>query len=535
MESKPPHSFSALNFFLFGFRIGLGPSRPSALSLGMALFLQPDLEMKSDLSGFGRAYTSSQSSLEILPVEVQVLIRRGLPRFDIIGLPQHMIREGKDRILSSLHSLQIELPAKRILVNLLPGDQPKEGSHFDLPICVALFQAMGLLMPPQKKNFYWGELQLDGSLRDFPDALRHLFSVADPHIGSFCFSPEGIWDEEVENFLSAPVDLIEHIEELFQKRERRKQSSENSASVKSSLAPSENKNLLKDEVWNQLKGSPEQFLTWALAMTGREHLLLMGAPGQGKSLWSKASEALLPDLAVSQWKDRVRYSGTSFQISSWRDLSRPPFESPHHKASSAAIVGGGSRNLKAGAITRAHQGCLFLDEFLEFHRDVTESLREPLEEKALSIARQNQQLKLPADIQLIAATNPCPCGMHRSKKACQCQSSDFYRYQRKLSGPLLDRFHRKLWWEFKDENRPKGFEAKELRQKIKEARERKLPVLESSIPWPKLPNPRQKRLYLEKWKSWIQWHGLHSVTQKDFNRFWQFEMNWERKWNGEQI
>jgi magnesium chelatase family protein len=440
-----------------------------------------------------------------------------------------MIREGKDRILSSLHALEIELPRQRILINLLPGDQPKEGSHFDLPILVALFQAMGLLPKPQGRAYYWGELQLDGCLRPFPDAIRHLFSIQSPLAESYHFSPMGVWDEEVEDFLHGKVFLMEHVEELFRQILPKALPMGEIKKIEARPPPRLPDNCL----WNQLRGSRQQFLTWALALSGREHLLLMGSPGQGKSLWSKAAKDLLPPLAVEDWKDRVRFSGSDFRATHWRDLEKSPFEAPHHKASASAVVGGGSRQLKAGAMTRAHRGILFMDEFLEFHRDVLESLREPLEEKALSIARQQQSLRLPADIQLVAATNPCPCGNFRSLKVCVCRTQDFERYQRKLSGPLLDRFHRKLWWEYEDEKTEPEFKANPLRERIAAARRRQLPKIDA-LKWPPLENPRQERLFLDKWKTWLRWHSPSEATQQNFEEFWEFETEWERRWKGEQ-
>ncbi|TVQ77245.1 MAG: ATP-binding protein [Bradymonadales bacterium] len=484
---------------------------------------------------FGRAWTSSESGLDIQSVEVQAMIRKGLPRFDLIGLPEHMIREGKDRIFSSLHALQIELPPQRILVHLMPGDQPKEGSHFDLPILVALFEAMGLLPTQEPKSYYWGELQLDGSLREFPQALRHLFAVNQKSAKGYTLQPPEDWDEEAEAFLDAPLLAIDHIEDLFQtpSESSKAKPSPSEASIKA-MALKELKSKLSANsncLWNQLKGSPEQFLVWALSILGREHLLLMGPAGQGKSLWSKASKILLPPLPPQSWKERLRFLRGSQNGMSWRELSETPFESPHHKASASAVIGGGSRYIQEGAITRAHRGVLFLDELLEFHRDVLESLREPLEEKSLRIARSRGSWELPADIQLIAATNPCPCGSYRSKRQCLCTTRDFYRYQAKLSGPLTDRFHRKLWWEFQDQERPQGFSAQELALKIFEARDRRLPKTENLL-WPKLPNARQSRLYLEKWKTWLRWFSPSIGTEADFRKFLSFETQWERAWEG---
>jgi len=473
---------------------------------------------------FARTWTTCYSQTQLERVEVQVIFRKGLPRFDIIGLPQHMIREGKDRILSTLHSLQIELPAQRLLVSLLPGDRPKEGSHFDLPILIALFQALGLLPSPAHREFSWGELQLDGSLSPFDEALPHLFFADHPQVSKHILSSHSPLINDQQRFLNGRIRCIDHVEELFQDHVEDLGPQEHSE-TDCVLPP-----LPQDCLWNQIKGTPEQFLTWVLSLLGRHHILLMGSPGQGKSLWAKSAKDLMPPLPRKLWRERLMFQSHGCRFQSWEDLARRPYEAPHHKASASAIIGGGSKAAVAGALTRAHQGILFLDEFFEFHRDVLESLREPLEEKSLSIARQSKAVRLPANVQLIAATNPCPCGRYRSKQTCRCSTSDFNRYRAKQSGPLVDRFHRKLWWSFEDAERAKDFEAMEVRERIRESQT--FPIAKNAgIHWPKLPNPRQQRLVLDKWATWLQWHEISTAGQDDFDRFWKFEQQWERKWH----
>jgi len=472
--------------------------------------------------------TTCFSDGKIQLIKVQVLIRSGIPRFDIIGLPQSMIREGKDRILSSLSSLGIELPAQKVLVSLIPGDLPKEGTHFDLPILAGILAALGLLARHDEQCFYWGEVGLDGSVQPLNDPLAHIlyanqFNPSDliTGLGKIDFS-------FVDQFLKTHPKGIKHVQEILLEATP---PANNYASapvmrtdeaVELAIHDLWIKEIPADSRWNSLRGSPEQFLFWILVMLGRHHILLEGSPGVGKSSWCLAVDELQLPLTRHRLAERLRHhSFVSSRIRKVSDLFSPPFEAPHHSSSRAAIVGGGSGAIEVGALSRSEGGILFLDEFNEFSRDVLESLREPLETKSITIARRGIAEQLPADIQLLCAMNPCKCGNFRSKKLCTCTTNEFQRYQTRISGPLKDRFHACCWWEFIEEKIPKEFHLQKLRTRIVECNRNRKPNLGQILPPLRLKPRRQKR-WLEFFGSWCKWFGISDPENRDADEFNNF-------------
>ena len=263
-----------------------------------------------------------------------------------------------------------------------------------------------------------------------------------------------------------------------------------------------------------MRGSHDQFLFWSLASLGRWNVLLNGSPGVGKSSWCQALQELQRPLTSKFWSEKFKYSSPAETRNlEFKDLSQRGFEAPHHTSSAASIVGGGHRQIYAGAISRAHRGILFLDELPEFQRNVLEALREPLEEKKLCIHRQGGKKSFPADIQLLAAMNPCRCGKHGSKKACVCSSAQFYSYQARLSEPLLERFHRVLWWTFKDEPQAPEFEFQKICERLSWA-EKNRPQLEK-IDLSGFKNARQQRLWLEMLITWCKFFGIEKANETE--------------------
>ena len=474
-------------------------------------------------SALSKVWTTCYSCGELQPIEVQTLVRGGLPRFDIIGLPQNMIREGKDRILSALGSLGIELPSQKILVSLNPGDIPKEGSHFDLPIIIGILRCLGHLPNTENKTYAWGELGLDGSIRPFQDLLAHLLFT------NLCGADESVSGQNendlsfVHSFLKTPPASLRHVSELFD--------GTLSSKVQKS-AKTEDGDFLWQTVWadndptigawNRLRGSPEQFLFWCLTAIGRHHVLLEGPPGVGKSSWCFAFGDLQRPLRPHQWVEKFRYrQKLSHEIGDLISLSRVPFEAPHHTSSSAAVVGGGSLKIAAGALTRSHLGILFLDEFSEFSRDVLESLREPLETKSITIARRGHSQKLAADTQLLAAMNPCKCGKHGSSASCDCTTLQYHVYRSKISAPLRDRFHFQCWWFYDERPRPEEFELKAVRRRLIESTRVTPPRLEGVLP-PRHLNPRRQARWLETFVSWCRWFNISTASPKDVEKFLNF-------------
>jgi len=463
----------------------------------------------------------SQGCLKL--VEIQILIRKGLPRFDIIGLPQNMIREGKDRIYAALSHLGIELPSEKVLVSLNPGDIPKEGSHFDLPILVGILKGLGFLHSTEEKCFYWGEVQLDGAIRPVEDLLGHLLFAN--QYAAQCFVSAGPRENflGIQPYMSSPLYFIQHIREALdlsavsEKKEGQIENNFTQQRIQKQWVES----TPQDSAWNQLRGSADQFLFWSLCAFGRHHVLLEGSPSVGKTSWCLALRDLQLPLAPHQWAERFQYQSACQKCFNIQSLMCPPFEAPHHTSSASSIIGGGSAQVVAGAITRANYGILFLDEFPEFSRNVLESLREPLETKTITIARRGAVQQLPADIQLLCAMNPCICGKYRSKKRCTCSSNDFWRYQTKISEPVRDRFHWRVWWTYQNENRSADFELKIVRRRLVESFQQSPPQL-GHLFIPKDLSPRRQRLWMDLLLSWGRWHGVSQISSSDNQKLQSF-------------
>jgi magnesium chelatase family protein len=435
-----------------------------------------------------------------------------------------MIREGKDRILSALSHLGIELPTQKILVSLNPGNIPKEGSHFDLPILTAILKAIGVLFSKEQKSFYWGELGLDGSIRPLPDILAHLLFSSRFYPGELISAGRNSDLEFIAPYLPARLTINTHVAQLLtEKNHSSMGESTTQAITNSAIINQWRSQKIEASRWNLLKGSSEQFLFWCLVALGRHHILLEGSHGVGKSSWCFAANELQLPLDAHLWSDRFKNRpNVSANIIELSHLFRPPYEAPHHGSSSAAIVGGGSGSVCIGAITRAHRGILFLDEFSEFGTTVLESLREPLENKTITIARSGVTQTLSANIQLLAAMNPCRCGNYRSVNTrCVCTSTQFYAHQTKVSGPLRDRFHLISWWDYRPEQRPKEYSLENVRDRLAEAALGSPPVL-NNISLPTFLNPRRQQKWIEFFSSWCRWLGISNPSSQDVSSFNNF-------------
>lgn len=466
-----------------------------------------------------RAWTTCFSEGQLQLIEVEVLVRSGLPRFDIIGLPENMIREGRDRILAALTMLGLDVGSRRILVSLNPGNIPKEGSHFDLPILAAILGALVPEVPQGTHDFFWGELGLDGRVRSEPDILAHcLFATR--------FDPTRLvaqlsdnTPQELSKFLGQSPISIDHIQKLFALSPTSEKSTQTQLDLDASVLANWIEMGPKNTLWDKLQGSESQFLFAALISLGRHHLLLEGPPGVGKSTWCLALRELQRPLSTGDWFERLTYQpGTSHDITNLADLSLPPFEMPHHSASRAALIGGGSGHVTIGAMTRAHRGILFLDELPEFSRDVLESLREPLDGKKIRIARKGQTKTLPADIQILATMNPCACGRFGSRDLCICPAAAFHRYRSRISLPLRERFHAKLPWKFIPSIPNSKWACRNIRKRLSEALKNHKTCV-ADIQLPKFPNPRQQMRWLELFESFCRWEGITKASTSNLMSF----------------
>ncbi|WP_146586381.1 YifB family Mg chelatase-like AAA ATPase [Puniceibacterium confluentis] len=376
------------------------------------------------------SYTVAFEGVEARPVEVQCAVTPGLPSFSIVGLPDKAVSEARDRVRTALTSMAIALPSKRITINLSPADMPKEGSHFDLPIALALLAALDIIPQDEVAQLMsLGELSLDGSLVPVQGALPAAMTAAEESRTLICPSASGAEAAWVEACtVLAPGNLLQLVHHF---------------TGRTILSPSTAGEVQTAPVTRDLsdvKGQERAKRALEIAAAGRHHLMLIGTPGSGKSMLAARLPDLLPPLnAVEALETSMIHSLAGLLDEGGISRSRP-FRDPHHTASMAAIVGGG-RRAQPGEISLAHNGVLFMDEFPEFSRTVLETLRQPIETGEIMIARANAHVTYPCRFMLVAAANPCKCGyLSDASRACSRAPVCGEDYLGRISGPLMDRF-----------------------------------------------------------------------------------------------
>ena len=368
--------------------------------------------------------------INALEVTVEVHLSKGLPCMNIVGLPEKAVKESRDRVRSALITSGFEFPARKTIVNLAPADIPKEGGRFDLAIAIGMLAASGQLPMESIKDIeFLGELALDGHLRPVPAALPAAVACKKAERTLVVSSHN---EMEVGVLKNANCLIAGHLLEVvdFLTTGRKLNKARHIDQSTSACT--------KD--FNDVKGQGHVKRALEIAASGKHNLLMTGPPGTGKSMLATRLPSILPSLNEKEALEVASiHSIAGSSTLSKRPFYQAPYRSPHHTASHAALVGGGS-SPKPGEISLAHRGVLFLDELPEFSRQVLEVLREPLEIGHVSISRAHAKVDFPANVQLIAAMNPCPCGYASSNtNTCICTPNQIDRYRFKLSGPLMDR------------------------------------------------------------------------------------------------
>ncbi|MFC7474763.1 YifB family Mg chelatase-like AAA ATPase [Dankookia sp. GCM10030260] len=370
------------------------------------------------------------AGIDAQPVEVQVQIAAGLPAFLVVGLPDKAVGESRERVRAALAGLGLSLPPKRVLVNLAPADITKEGSHFDLPIALAVLAAMDVLPREELAGYAaLGELALDGGINPVAGVLPAALGASGRDLGLICPAAQGseaAWAGRIE-VLAAPdlLALMNHFR--------------GTQVLTPPEPPTPDTTPWQGPCLSEVKGQESAKRALEVAAAGGHNLLMIGPPGAGKSMLAARLPGLLPDLTPQEALEVSLVHSIAGLLRGGRLVTRPPFREPHHSASQAALIGGGNR-ARPGEISLAHNGVLFLDEWPEFPRPALEALRQPMETGRASISRANHHVTYPARFQCIAAMNPCRCGyLGDAPRECGRAPRCGEDYQMRLSGPLLDR------------------------------------------------------------------------------------------------
>jgi magnesium chelatase family protein len=372
--------------------------------------------------------------LDARRVEVQCAVTPGLPGFSIVGLPDKAVSEARERVRTALQAMAIALPSKRVTINLSPADLPKEGSHFDLPITLALLAAIGIV-PADKvsSSMALGEMSLDGRLVAVHGALPTALAAGEDDLVLLCplgCGAEAAWVGATPVFAAASLaELVAHLTDRAPLEPAR---------------PGEVTETPMTGCLSEVRGQERAKRVLEIAAAGRHHLLMIGSPGSGKSMLAARLPGIMPPLTAPEALETSMIHSIAGLLDEGGISRTRPFRAPHHTASMAALVGGG-RGAKPGEVSLAHNGVLFLDEFPEYTRAVLETLRQPIETGEVIVARANAHIRYPCRFLLLAAANPCRCGhLYDADQACGRAPVCGEEYLARISGPLMDRFDLRL-------------------------------------------------------------------------------------------
>jgi len=422
-------------------------------------------------SSFARVFGAQPGLPKAFLVSVEADLARGLHAFSIVGLPDKAVEEARDRVASAIKNSGLISPKstnKKIVISLAPAELKKEGAAFDVPVALSYLLASEELSFEPAGKVFAGELALDGNVRSIRGALSIALAARDEGYTELFIPEENVAEASLVSGITLyPVrtlpDLIAHL------------NAQNKFSIPAYERTSTPDAVTEDADFalSDIRGQEGAKRGLEIAAAGGHNIALYGPPGTGKTMLARAAAALLPPLSEDEMIEVTAIHSLAGALSSGV-MRRAPFRSPHHTSSYASLIGGGTIP-RPGEVTLAHRGVLFLDEFPEFHRDVVNALREPLEDARVSVARAKGTALFPANFMLIAALNPCPCGKYGTR-ACTCMPNAIERYRRKISGPVADRID--MWVHVGDmppetlsiRNKRKDDETKIVRDKIAKAR-----------------------------------------------------------------
>ncbi len=406
----------------------------------------------------------------LLGIEGKIVIAEadfsgGLPAFDIVGLPDAAVKEAKERVKAAIRNSEFEFPAKKAVINLAPADLKKEGTQFDLPIAIACLAGTGQIKNAFDDYVFLGELGLSGEIRGVSGILPAVIGGRDEGMKKFIVPFENC--EE-----AALVDGVE----IYGARTLAEVYMHISGEKKIEMTTLREINV-EDDLYEldfaEVKGQEKLRRGIEIAVAGGHNVLMVGSPGSGKSMIAKRIPTIMPRMTFDEVLEVTKIHSVAGVLQSGKAVTKRPFRSPHHSASSVSIVGGGAK-AKPGEISLAHKGVLFLDELPEYRKDVIEAMRQPIEDNFVTVARAMGSYTYPSNVMLVCAMNPCRCGYYGdSNKKCRCSESDVARYLGKVSGPMLDRIDIQLEAKsvnYDDLQKPKGESSRAMRERIEKAR-----------------------------------------------------------------